>query len=210
MCCLSYSSKLSSSYLLANIFIKLISVFFIIHFIWKMPLFLPSPLCVLHIWQMSDGLATWAKPGVEEDASSPLWKLHTQEWRENSCSSFCVAQCMLSWIWAPEIYPESPNPVHMWRLMWLRQQSDLSPGQRMGILCLFPDVGSALKSLKHPFLQLSYSALETWVLHALSLRSSRGYCGLEQCQGQSVTPGKCHWQSCPGCQYVTATPSWPG
>lgn len=54
----------------------------------------------------------------------------------------------------------------------------------MGVLHLFPAMANAVRSLKHPFSHLSYSALEAWELRALSLRSSRGYWGLEQGQGQ--------------------------
>lgn len=48
-----------------------------------------------------------------------------QELRENSCFIFCITECMLFWVWALEIHPDPPNPVHMWRLMWFKQHSDL-------------------------------------------------------------------------------------
>lgn len=151
-----------------------------------MPLFLPSPICVLHIWQMSDGWATWAKPGVEKDASSPLWKLHNQEQRENSCSFLLLYSRVHAVVFGPQKYTQNLQILCTCE-GWCDLSSSLTcqgpSGQK--ILHLFPAMGNAVKSLKHPFLQLSYMHWRPGSSHALSLRSSRGYCGLEQCQGQS-------------------------
>lgn len=111
----------------------------------------------------------------------------SQELRENSCSSSFIAESMLSWVWAPEIYPESPNPVHMWRLMWFKQHSDLPRifWAEDGHSAPLPCQGKCSEVIKTTIFAAVLQHWRPGSSHALSPRSSRGYCGLEQCQGQS-------------------------
>lgn len=106
----------------------------------------------------------------------------SQELRENSRSSFCIGECMVSWILSPEIYPESPNLVHMWRVMWFKHLSGAEDGHSAPLPCH----GKCSEVIKTPiFAAVLRCTGDLGVPMLLSLRSSRGYCGLEQCQGQS-------------------------
>lgn len=95
----------------------------------------------------------------------------SQELRENSRSSFCIGECMISWILSPEIYPESPNLVHMWRVMWFKHLSGAEDGHSAPLPCH----GKCSEVIKTPiFAAVLRCTGDLGVPMLLSLRSSRG------------------------------------
>lgn len=125
MCCLSFCFKLSSAYFLLNTLYKTGFCFLLCSFSTKMTLFFTqSRLCSAHLTnEQPEQNQAWRRMPLLTWGSLPR---ALQDVRKNSCSSFCIAKRVLSRVWALEVYPESQNPLHVWRLMWFKQWYDLS------------------------------------------------------------------------------------
>lgn len=137
---------------------------------------------------MSDAWATWAKPGVEKDASSPLWKLHTQgfsgaERKLTFLLLYRRVHGLLDFV-SRNIPRISKSCAHVKgdviqapvRAFWAED----------GHSAPLPCHGKCSEVIKTPiFAAVLRCTGDPGVPMLLSLRSSRGYCGLEQCQGQS-------------------------